>query len=414
VTKTLAVLVVDDDEVVRIAVSRQLKSIGAGQVETAHDGPSARRELGRGTAFDLIICDLMLPGIDGVEFLREVARIQPRAALVLISGLDDRIVRSVAVLSRERGLRVLGALRKPVRPEALQQLIDGLTTAPGGEPRKLYGLGMSDVLRGLGGHSIGARVQPKRRTADGQLHGAELLLHWEDQRLGTVATLDLLRIAEKFGMTHTLAEYTLEMALRIVAQWVRAGLQVPVSVNLSAAALRRLDLPDRIAGLIKAAGVSPALLTVEISENTLSDEPELLDVLTRLRMRDVRVALDNFGSGYGSLLRLQRLPVNEVKLDRTFVRGLGSGTVGTTIVEYSIKMAKALGLETVAVGVETAEQAQLLTTLGCDALQGYHIAPPMAPEELPAWGGGRPLAAAEPVVVNTAVPAMPADEALAA
>lgn len=379
-----AVLVVDDDELIRTTLSRQLQELGITVVRTAEDGQTARRALDR-EAYDIIISDLMLPGMDGVEFLREVARAQPHAALILISALDERIVRSVALLSRERGLKVLGAIRKPIRQETLRQLLESRIPAPVVESPLNSKPRGEDVLRGLESQDISLRVQPMLRASDQTLHCAECLLQWGSARMGAIAPQELIRVAEKTGLTHTLAEYSLDLALRHSAAWARAGVTVPVSVNLSAAALRRLDLPDRIDRLVRLSGLAPSQLTIEISERSLSDEPELLDVLTRLRMREVRVALDNYISGYSSLLRLQRLPINEVKIDRSFIRCLGNGVVATTIVEYSIKMAKALGLETIAVGVESAQQAEQLQQLGCDVLQGNFIAPPMAADELVAW-----------------------------
>jgi EAL domain-containing protein (putative c-di-GMP-specific phosphodiesterase class I) len=393
----LAALVVDDDELVRETIAHQLRSAGAAVIEAAEDGTRARAALGRGTPFDLIICDLMLPEIDGIEFLREAAQTLPSAALVLISAADERILRSVAVLARERGMRVLGALRKPVR-----QLIERLDLVVPAEPPMNY-LGPADVLRGMESGGIGAQVQPKLRAADHTLHSAELLMRWTDRARGPVAPRDLLLAAEKAGMTHTLTEYMLELALRCSAAWKRGGHSIPIAVNLTGAALRRLDLPDRVSRLLGDANVEPAMLTIEVSEASLGNDPALLDVLSRLSIRGVRVTLDHYGTGYGSLVRLQRLPITEVKIDRSFVRCLGSGKVAETIIEYSIKMARALELETVAVGVENETQAEALKAMGCDVLQGLYVSPPLPPEELPGWRWARPQAAVTPPSAEPAV-----------
>lgn len=397
-----AALVIDDDELVCSAVSRQLATLGVAAVETASDGASARRALASGRRLDLIVLDLLMPGADAVELLRDTARLHPGTSLILISSMDERILRTVAILSSERGLRVLGALRKPLRMESLETLMQKLRPAPA--PRARVALPTADDLTlALERREIGGQVQPKIGCRDGRVHSAEMLARWHSPRLGAIDPPALVRLAEHSGQAAALTDHMLGVALRSCADWWRAGLQLPVSVNLSAEALRRIELPDLIQRLLRSLDLQPSMLIVEIGESTLLDDPLALDVLARLRMHDIRVSLDNFGAGHGSLVRLQRLPITEVKIARSFIRCLpGSGTA-TTIIEFSIKLAQALGLETVAVGVENEAQAEQLRELGCDVLQGSHIAAPMAPAALPDWVRARQAAA----------PAAPALEAAA-
>ncbi|HSW15224.1 MAG TPA: EAL domain-containing response regulator [Solimonas sp.] len=385
-------LVIDDDELVRSAVSRQLASLGVASVETAADGASARQALQSGRRYDLIVLDLLLPGADAVELLRDSARLHPGTALILISSMDERVLRTVAVLSSERGLRVLGALRKPLRMGALEELLqkrrpNPATATPG---RTVVLPTAADLTLALQRRNISAQVQPKVMAADGRLHSVELLARWQDPRLGAVAPLTLVRLAEHSGQVAAFTEYMLGIALRSCAQWWQAGRQVPVSLNLSSGGLNRLDLPDLIQRQLRACELQPSMLIVEIGESSLLDDPLILDVLARLRLMGVRVSLDNFGASHGSLVRLQRLPITEVKIARSFIRCLPDSGTASTIVEFSVKMARALGLETVAVGVETEAQAQLLAGLGCEVLQGSHIAGPMDIDTLDQWSQQRP------------------------
>jgi len=384
-------LVVDDDELVCSAVSRQLGLLGVTRVETAQDGAMARQALVSGRRYDLIVLDLLVPGADAVELLRDTARLHPGTSLILISSMDERLLRTVAVLSSERGLRVLGALRKPLRMEALDGLLQKLQPAGGGVPLPRGVLPTAnDLALALERRAIGAQVQPKVHAADGRLHSVELLARWQDARLGPVDPLALVRLAEHSGQAAAFTEYMLGIALRNCADWWQGGLQVPVSLNISGEALRRLDLPDLMQRQLRAVNLQPEMLIVEIGESSLLDDSLTLDVLARLRMHGIRVSLDNFGAGHGSLVRLQRLPVTEVKIARSFIRCLPGGGTATTIVEFSIKLARALGLDTVAVGVESEPQAALLRQHGCDVLQGSHIAPPMAASALADWLRERP------------------------
>ncbi len=382
-------LVIDDDGVVCAAVTRQLGQLGVGRVDSAADGAEARRLLAGSQRYALIVLDLLLPGTDAVELLRDTARLHPGTALILISSLDERILRTVAVLSSERGLRVLGALRKPLRMEALEALLR--TIQPAANLVRAPVPAATDLTLALQRGEIGALVQPKQRSKDGSLHSVELLARWNHPRLGAVDPRMLARIAETSGQAENFTAHMLGIALRNCADWWQSGLQVPVSVNFSGEALSCVGLPDLAQRLLHSCGLQPSMLIVEIPESSLLDDHRALDVLARLRMQGIRVSLDNFGAGHGSLVRLQRLPITEVKIARSFVRCLPGGNMASAIVEHSLRLAQALELETVAVGVESDAQAQLLRQFGCDVLQGSHIGPPMALADLPEWLRQRPM-----------------------
>lgn len=197
--------------------------------------------------------------------------------------------------------------------------------------------------------------------------------------------MDLLRLAENSRLEANLNDYVLARAMRTSAELGQAGLFVPIAVNLGAEALRRTDLPNQIERMLQVAGLSSAMLTVEVQESSILDELAVLDVLTRLRLRGVRVALDRFGSGMGSLVRLQRLPLNEIKIAPSFVRAISGSETAAALVEQIVHIGKALALETTAVGVEDEAQAAALRSMGCDRLQGRHLAAPMPLAELFEW-----------------------------
>lgn len=388
------VLLIDDDELTRSALVTQLGKLGVGRILQAEDGIAALHLIKTTTRLELIICDLQLPGHDAVELLSAISTHQARAELVLISALDESILRSVAVLSRERGVRLRGALRKPVRAEVLGALLSRPLTAPGAAT---VPSGALDVRGALERRELKARVQPVVRVADDSLQSVETLARWDDRLLGTIPSSQLSRAADDKGLAASLGLRMIEHALQICADCMTEGYSVPVSVNLGHRSLHDRSLPHAIDRLLVSANLSPELLIVEVSEGTSLDHPDVLDVLSRLRIHGIQVALDNFGHGQAWALRLQRLPLTEIKIDRTIVRGLPNGGMSRAVVDFAVNLAKDLNIRTTAVGVETEVQAQLLRELGCDALQGHWISPPIEPAGLLPWIRNRSPAASQAV-----------------
>lgn len=394
-------LIIEDDDLVRQTLVQQLRTLGHEAVDEATDGAAARRALDSAVAYDWIIADLMLPGSDTVELLRAARARQSKARLILISSLGESVLRSVAVLCRERGLQVMGAVRKPVRPESLRALLarEGSVTAP--SPARLPVA--SDLQRALETRGIAALVQPKVSAADGSVQGVEVLGRWTDSRLGEIPSVRLAALAESSGLGGALMQYMVGLALRNCADWRNEGLLTPVSINLGGRTLRDLELPDYVDRTLKFFQLQPELLCFEVSEHALLDHADALDVLSRLRMRGVRVALDNFGTGQASALRMQRLPLTELKIDQSFVRCLPGGAVASAVVDFAVRLSRSLGIQTTAVGVENAEQAEALTRIGCDHLQGYWVSRPMPTPDFPAWvraRGDRPNPATPPPIAE--------------
>lgn len=392
-------LIIEDDDLVRQTLVQQLRTLGKQDIDEAADGPAARRALEGATQYDWIIADLMLPGEDTVELLRAARPRQAQARLILMSSLGEGLLRSVAVLCRERGLQVAGAVRKPVRPEALRELLgrEG-SVAP---PRLDRPPAVGDLQRALETRGISAVVQPKVATSDGRLQGVEVLGRWTDTRLGEIPSARLAALAESSGLGGALMQYMVGLALRTCADWRAEGLLTRVSVNLGGRTLRDLELPDYVDRTLKFFKLQPELLCFEVGEHALLDHADALDVLSRMRMRGVRVALDNFGTGQASALRMQRLPLTELKIDPSLVRCLPGGAVASAVVDFAVRLACSLGIQTTAVGVENQAQAAALNDLGCDHLQGYWISRPMAPADLPAWArtrDARPIAEEPPPV----------------
>jgi diguanylate cyclase (GGDEF)-like protein len=228
------------------------------------------------------------------------------------------------------------------------------------------------------GDELFLHYQPKV-TLDGErIEGLEALLRWHHPERGMIPPSDFIPVAEGTGIIIRLTERVLGMALSTMRGWLDQQLAVPVAVNLSARCLLDASLPDLVARLLEEHRVPASLLRLEVTESAvMSDAARCMDVLQRLHELGVRLSIDDFGTGYSSMVHLRRLPVDELKIDRSFVLGMTTMPADAVLVRTAIDLGHNLGLTVVAEGVEGLEHADALRDLGCDVAQGYHYARPM-------------------------------------
>ncbi len=233
---------------------------------------------------------------------------------------------------------------------------------------------------------LAIHYQPQVDLATGRPVGAEALLRWRHPEHGLMPPVEFIPIAEQTGLIVPLTMHVLDAALLQVSVWREDGLDLTVSVNLSPRVLAEPDLPERVAGLCRKRHVSPRALVVEITESMIVADPErALPVAEQLSRMGVTVSLDDFGTGFSALDLLKRLPVSEVKIDRSFVLGMLDDTRDRAIVRYTTGLARELGMQVVAEGVETAALHDRLVELGCDVGQGYLYGRPMPAPEFTRW-----------------------------
>jgi diguanylate cyclase (GGDEF)-like protein len=228
--------------------------------------------------------------------------------------------------------------------------------------------------------------QPKIDVRTGALAGVEALVRWQHPERGLLYPDSFIPAAERSGFMRRLTTVVLAMALDQVSAWLRAGTLVTVAVNVSASNLLDVDLPVQIEAMLASRGLPPHALTLEITESTLMvDHTRSLAVLHRLHDQGIRISIDDYGTGYSSLSYLRDLPVDELKLDRSFIGELDSDPRAVAIVESTVRLAHSLGLLLVAEGIETADAWQRLTEMGCDLGQGYFLSRPVPAEQLTPW-----------------------------
>ncbi|MBI5751285.1 MAG: EAL domain-containing protein [Hydrogenophilales bacterium] len=235
------------------------------------------------------------------------------------------------------------------------------------------------------GHLV-LHFQPKVNVKSNVVEGVEALVRWQHEQHGLMPPDEFIPLAERTGLIKPLTHWVLRQSLKQCAAWRLAGLNLCVAVNLSAQGLMDMELPDTVAGLLAANDVPADRLILEITESTIMlDKDRALQILTRLADMGVRLSIDDFGTGYSSLAYLSKMPVKEIKIDKSFVMDMENNKSNSVIVHATIELGHNLGLEVVGEGVENAGVLGILDRLNCDSVQGYHLLRPMAGAAFDDW-----------------------------
>jgi len=245
---------------------------------------------------------------------------------------------------------------------------------------------LGQLRRAIDEGQLVLHYQPKVELATGAVAGVEALLRWQHPSRMLIPPGEFVPFAEHTGLIRPLTLFVLDAALRQAAEWRAAGLDLEVAVNLSARNVVDPQLPQDVRAALDRWGVPAGTLQLEITESALMGEPARAgEVLTTLSRMGVSLSLDDFGTGYSSLASLKRLPVDEIKIDRSFVSHMAGIESDAVIVRSTIDLGHNLGVRVVAEGVETAEAWGLLADLGCDVAQGFLVGRPMPPDDVPGW-----------------------------
>ncbi len=384
----LSFLIVEDDDLQRMVVSEMLRSLGATMICDASNGRQAldilRRE--KHKQIDIVICDLNMPEMDGMEFLRHLGEEQQHVSIIITSSLDKKLIDSVGKMANMHEIQLLGKIEKPVTPSTLEALISQYIR-PGNKrsqqiitqasPFTLY-----EILDGVRTKQIEPFYQPKLNIESGEVIGAEALARWIHPQHGVITPDAFIPLLEQSGNIDGLTFLMLEKAASACKMFHSKGFFISISVNLSLASLDDTNLADRIIQVVKAAGIEPEHIILEITESAaMTNVAHSLENLTRLRMFGFGLSIDDYGTGYSSMQQLTRIPFSELKIDRSFVKDVYDNEAMRVVVEQSIQMANKLGVKTVAEGVETRQGWDVLKEIGCDTGQGFYIAKPMSLED---------------------------------
>jgi EAL domain-containing protein (putative c-di-GMP-specific phosphodiesterase class I) len=368
-------LVVDDEAAIAELVAEVAEGVGFA-VTIARDG-NAFHDAYRDAEPNVIFLDLKLPGHDGIELLRFLGEKRSSATVFIASGSDPRTLAAAQAVGREYKLNVGRALAKPMTVEDIE---GALKT----HVRPRARIRDEDIRRALANDEFTVHFQPKvdlLDTTGTRMTGVEALARWALPDGGWVFPDQFIPVARDGGLMHQLTSVVANKAFRAARTWVDKGFDLAISINLDGTMLDDRSLPDRLAAMAQAAGVSPTRVTLEVTESAAMAAPAAtMDILTRFRLKDFNVSIDDFGTGHSSLVQLYRLPFNELKIDKSFVMDIGANAEAEIIVEVLALLGKKLGLKVCAEGIETGAMLRHVQKSGCDLGQGYLFSKPVDAE----------------------------------
>jgi EAL domain-containing protein (putative c-di-GMP-specific phosphodiesterase class I)/CheY-like chemotaxis protein len=366
-----------------------LQQLGVTRIAEAADGEQALRAI-RAAPIDVIVCDLNMPGMDGVEFIRHVAEEHLAASIVLASGMEVNLIGSVESMAQAHGLTVLGCIEKPLSKQKLANVLRrhraSAGTAASSEAPEFSG---SEIRHAIEAGEIVPYYQPEVSFATVKPRAFEVLARWQHGERGLLYPGLFISAVERHGLMEDMTRTLIDRALGQLSDWQKSGLDPQLSFNLSLDYLGEPRVADVLSWIAERRKIDAAHIVLEITETSAGTRlTTVLENLARLRMKGFGISIDDYGTGYSTMQQLSRIPFTQLKIDRMFVSGAASRANMRTILESSIQLANKLGLQSVAEGVEKDEEWSLLKSLGCDLAQGYYIAHPMPAEAVLDWQRG--------------------------
>jgi EAL domain-containing protein (putative c-di-GMP-specific phosphodiesterase class I)/FixJ family two-component response regulator len=381
----MRVLLVEDHAFQRRLGLRLLEDLGIGNVLEAAEGFEAIELLrSMPTPPDVVLVDLDMPGMDGVEFIGLIAQHRLAPAIAVVSAMDAALLHAVQVMAQASGLRVLGSVEKPLSAAKLTHVLSLLDTAVGlGATDPAVQVNVEQLRQALADGHIVPYFQPQAEFGNGKIVGVEALARWVQPNGQVLHAVNFMPLIEAHGMIEQLTQHMLVESCAWRKHWVEQGLRIKISVNVSAQNLTGPEVADRYENVVRSHGMRPEDIVLEITESSvMSDTARGLAMLARLRLKGFGLSVDDFGTGYSSLAQLSQIPFTELKIDRGFVHRAPEQPRKLAMIETSLDLARKLGLKVVAEGIETLEEWQLLAQLGCDFAQGYLISAAVPGERL--------------------------------
>jgi len=387
VSPTANVLIIDDHRFQRSVLTRMLKAIGIANVLEAEDGAGALTLVrAHRDSLLLIVTDVDMPEMDGLEFLRRLSEEAPQSAVAIHSALDRALLKSIEVMAAAYGVDLIGVLEKPATERALSEIVE-LAVQRTATPKQIVAdADEAQLTAAIKQHEFEPWFQPKVDLRSGRVTGAEVLVRWCRVHADPLPPDRFLTLVREGGMMRSLTLAVAARSAQYLGQIGPRGKGFTLSLNVCPTLLDDPEFAASLARVLVGAGATPEEVVLELTESAASrNQGAALENLARLRMRGFELSIDDFGTGHSSLAKLVRTPFSELKIDREFVTKLATDPAARTLVESMIAIARQLGLRTVAEGIETEAQREILIRLNCDMGQGYLFGKPMAADEWLRW-----------------------------
>jgi EAL domain-containing protein (putative c-di-GMP-specific phosphodiesterase class I)/FixJ family two-component response regulator len=387
------ILIVDDDPFLLKILNLQLRNFGLrnqgfDEVVAFERGQQAIELLqaGDGT-IGLVVCDLHMPEMDGLEFIRHLGRVGYRGGLVLVSGKGERILESAEQLARAHGLKLLGTIDKPVTPERLREILSALVGQQGSEVDTDARLSDDSLRRALRSGELVNFYQPVVSMKTGEIERFETLLRWRHPEQGLLLPGLILDAVNDRELRWQVTDHVIGEAIRQACRWGAAGHPTRVSANIALGADDLdLEFPERLAATARDAGLQENAIALELTfTGSIKHLSTPLEVLARLRLKHFRLCLDRFGTSGSTMELLRDIPVDEIKVDSGFVHGARHKRTLAAVLTSCVGLAHQLDLDAAAIGIEDNDDWDFVHGLDFDLGQGYFIGAPMIAADVPAW-----------------------------
>lgn len=382
--RDIHVLIVEDDTFQRSIIAEMLRSIGLNTISEASNGAEAlsmiRNEVPK--KVDLIISDLKMPEMDGMEFLRRLGEAKLNIEMIVLSAMDKKLLSTVNRISESYQIKLLGILEKPITMQKLQSVmtrsgkVETKTVHTNSEPPEFS---VQEIISALKAKQFIPYLQPKVDLKSGRIVGAEALARWSHPTHGMILPYAFIDKLEENKLIDDLTFMMLKETAAICQELTSNQHTIQISVNLSLMSLEDPEMARKITSTVTENGGDPKRFILEITESiAMKDTPVSLENLARLSMNGFTLSIDDYGTGYSNLHQLTHIDFGELKLDRSLVHGVGNNEAMRVIVASNIAMAESLGIKCVGEGIEDQQDWEALKSMGCHIGQGYHIAKPMS------------------------------------
>lgn len=380
-------LVIDDDSDIGEFIKAAAEQLGL-RCTTVTSAKTISQEFS--PEITLILLDLMMPEMDGIEALRLLSQLGCKAPIVLMSGISKRVLETAVKLARALGLEIAGQLQKPFRLVELEGLLHGrFPKAASASPPAETRINLPDIelLRGIKEREFVLHYQPQIDIASGGVSGVEALARWQHPERGLLMPDSFIPRLEAMGAIDDFSWFVVDRGLEDLRGFEQEGIILQkMAVNIAMQSLRNLQFPDQLVAIARRHEIAPERIVLEITESGLMEEAtSALDVMARLRMNNVQISIDDFGTGYAMMQQLANVPATQLKIDRAFVQNMQINDSDRVMVEKTIEIGHDLGMSVVAEGVETKKQLEFLHLKGCDAAQGFLFSRALPREEMVRW-----------------------------
>lgn len=329
----------------------------------------------------VLLLDLQMPGRDGIELLRELSTLDRRPKVLIASGLDSRVLTSAAELGISMGVDIAGSFCKPIPLDELEVLLARLKS----HTKHITENQLRDAVNQ--GQLVVHYLPKATFKGPGRwiIEGAEALVRWQHPEYGLLYPKDFIGLAERSGLIVDVTDFVFRAAMEQARVWFAHGLYMELGMNLSAQFLSDLKFPDRLLSLIRENNLDPSMVTLELTETAAMQDPAVaLDILARLRVKNVNLCLDDFGTGASSLTHLYKMPFSEVKLDNQFTNDMRLREDARALVEGLVYLSHKLKMRACAEGVEDEGTLEMLEAMHCDKAQGHLFGAAVRARELEA------------------------------